>query len=129
MSSPSPIVRLSLPLMTAVIAGLTLLALVLVVEIHGGIWRYAFFAIPAIVAVYYLNEYRKLPYEPYQFFPQRPAPVAVSSPTLTASVTASPEEDFEDPVEEADRIAAKGGTPAPAEDSAPAESSPPAPGD
>ena len=52
MSSPSPIVRLSLPLMTAVIAGLTLLALVLVVEIHGGIWRYAFFAIPAIVAVY-----------------------------------------------------------------------------
>ncbi len=72
MSSPSPIVRLSLPLMTAVIAGLTLLALVLVVEIHGGIWRYAFFAIPAIVAVYHLNEYPEAPVRAVPVLPAAP---------------------------------------------------------
>ena len=116
MSSPSRIVWLSLPAMMAVIAGLSIVALLLALHFQWGYWRIAFFAIPAVVAGYYLNEYRKLPYEPYRFWPQRPA-ATVAPATAPAAPTASPasaapeEEPFVDPVEEADRLAAAGDAP------------------
>ena len=122
MTHPSPIVRLPLPAMTAVIAGLTVVALVLAVKFPAwGLWRFAFFAIPAIVAVYYLNEYRKLPFVPYHFWPlpaETPAPVSGGATAADASA----EEPFEDPVEEADRMAAESETPTPTE----GDQSPPA---
>ncbi|MGA8663927.1 MAG: hypothetical protein WB809_02510 [Thermoplasmata archaeon] len=130
MTSPSPIVRLPLPAMTAVIGGLTVVALLLAVRLDWGIWRYALFAIPAVVAVYYLNEYRKLPYEPYHFFPQRRTTAATptAAPTPTASAAPAPaEEPFEDPVEEADRIAAETATRPTPEGEASPETTPSAP--
>jgi hypothetical protein len=127
LSTPSPIVRLSLPAMTAVIAALTVLALLLVFELHWGVERFGFFAVPVVVAIYYLNEYRKLPYEPQRFWPERAAaPAAAPSPAASPPAERGAEETFEDPVEEADRIAAQGGTPPGVEEPVP-ESTPPAP--
>jgi hypothetical protein len=125
-SSPSPIVRLPLVAMAAVLAALTLAALLIAVDPafrHWGWWRLGFFAIPVVVAVYYLNEYRKLPYEPWHFFPPQPSPAPAATPSPgaapasappatpapPAAVPAAPEEaaddePFVDPVEEADRL-------------------------
>ncbi|HLM90594.1 MAG TPA: hypothetical protein VK424_00840 [Thermoplasmata archaeon] len=128
MSSPSPIVRLSLPAMTAVIGGLTVVALLLAIRFDWGFWRYGFFAIPAVVAVYYLNEYRKLPYEPYHFWPTRAAPAPTPAPPTTATPIAPAavvEEPFEDPVEEADRLATETPPTSGPESESPTEPTPP----
>lgn len=135
MSSPSPIVRLPLAAMAAVLAALTVVALILASDSAfrpWGWWRLAFFAIPVVLAAYYLSEYRKLPYEPWHFFPTAPAlpPTASPTPAVTLSIPVSsepvvpasasvaappptetagadeppgPDEPFDDPVEEADR--------------------------
>jgi hypothetical protein len=151
-SSPSRIVRLPLVAMAAVLAALTLVALILATDSRfssWGWWRYGFFAIPLVVAAYYLSQYRLLPYEPWHFFPPQPeapvAPSTQSAPEPPAAGVASPpepaapglaagpasepssslassaqgetgaapadalspgdNEPFEDPVEEADRLA------------------------
>ncbi len=142
MTSSSPIVRLPLVAMAAVLAGLTVVALVLASDAafrHWGWWRLSFFAIPVVVAGYYLNEYRKLPYEPWHFFPPRPtpdpgpggspdAPPSPSTAPAAAPVAAAPptpppaadDEPFIDPVEEADRLSQERRVPEPdAPDSAP----------
>ncbi len=129
MTSPSRIVRLPLVAMAAVLAALTIVALILASDSafrSWGWWRLSFFAIPVVVAVFYLNEYRKLPYEPWHFFPPRPTPASAPAPppvpssppspppvpatapeVVAADVSPEPSEDepFEDPVEEADRLA------------------------
>lgn len=115
MSPPSVIVRLPLAAMAAVLAALTLVALILASDSEFGSWgwgRFAFFAIPVLVAVYYLTQYRKLPFEPWHFFPPRPTPEPTPAPDAAAPVTMTPsgaepsaDEPFEDPVEEADRLA------------------------
>ena len=129
-TSPSPIVRLPLPAMTAVIGGLTVVALLLAVRLDWGIWRYAFFAIPAVVAVYYLNEYpetalRTVPLLPAATDHGRDADGRAHSDGECGARSA--EEPFEDPVEEADRIAAETATRPTPEGEASPETTPSAP--
>jgi hypothetical protein len=89
------LLRVPLPVMATIIAGLALLVEVLGIEARLGVWSLALLAIPGALAVVYLLEYRTLPYEPWH---PRPAPTpATPSPE-------DDEEEFVDPVEEADRL-------------------------
>jgi hypothetical protein len=90
------LVRVPLPVMTVIIAGLALGVEVLGLAAGYGSWSLALLAIPSALAVAYLLEYRTLPYEPWH-----PAPRAAPS-TLAP---ADDHEEFIDPVEEADRLA------------------------
>jgi hypothetical protein len=80
---------LSLPVVTALLAALTL-GLVLLGRFFGlGTTTFFLLAVPFALAIAYLAWYRTLPYEP-----AHPVPAAEEED----------EESFEDPVEEADRI-------------------------
>lgn len=84
---------LSLPVVAALLAVLTL-GLVLAGKSWGlGAASFALLAVPIALAIVYLAWYRTLPYEPV-----RPRPA--SAPSLDRE---EEEELFEDPVEEADR--------------------------
>jgi hypothetical protein len=117
---PEPVlVRLPLPVMAALVGGLALVVEVLGIEARLGVWSLALLALPAALAIVYLLEYRTLPYEPWH--PPSAAPAAAPS---------EDEEEFIDPVEEADRLAQTGeGSGAPAATAGPAgpESDPEAP--
>ncbi len=105
------LVRVPLPVMTVIIAGLALGVEVLGLIAGLGSWSLALLAIPGALAVVYLLEYRTLPYEPWHLNP-RP------SPTLSPSAPTTEPEEFVDPVEEADRLDSTGSSGA-AADSAP----------
>ncbi len=87
------LIRIPLPVMTVVIAVLALGVEVLGLIAGLGARSLLLLFIPGALAVAFLMEYRKLPYVPWG--------------TRTESPPASdlPEEEFIDPVEEADRIA------------------------
>jgi hypothetical protein len=89
------LVRVPLPVMSVIIAGLALGVEVLGLQAGLGAWSLALLAIPGVLAVGYLLEYRKLPYEPWH-----PSPRV--APAATAPV--EDREEFIDPVEEADRL-------------------------
>jgi len=90
-------VLLSLPVMAVVVAAITF-AVILVGQWFGlGTYTLVLLAIPVAVAVGYLAWYRTLPFEPGPPKSSPGAPVAESDP-----------EPFEDPVEEADRLAEEG---------------------
>ena len=91
------LVRVPLPVMTVIIAGLALGVEVLGLVAGLGSWSLALLAIPGALAVVYLLEYRTLPYEPWHLNP-RP------SPAVPASAPMAEPEEFIDPVEEADRL-------------------------
>jgi hypothetical protein len=93
------LVRIPLPIMTVIIAGLALGVEVLGLVAGYGQWSLALLAIPGVLAAAYLLEYRTLPYEPWHPAPRRPQP----APTL-APAPGADEEEFVDPVEEADRL-------------------------
>jgi len=111
-----PFSLLSFPVVTVLLAGLTLGLLVL--GFYWGLGRATIFllAIPIALAVVYLAWYRTLPYVP-------PRPVTGDGSS------AEDGEPFEDPVEEADRLdTAKDGTEVPEErDDASPETAPEAP--
>jgi hypothetical protein len=90
-STPSAIARLPLAVMAAILAALTLGALVVAADSRlnsWGWWRFGFFAIPVVVAVYYLTQYRKLPYERWYFFPRPETPP--SAPAGGSGTTVAP---------------------------------------
>lgn len=89
------LVRVPLPIMTVIVAGLALGVEVLGLVAGYGSWSLALLLIPGALAAAYLLEYRTLPYEPWH-----PAPRATPAPARLAE---DPEE-FIDPVEEADRL-------------------------
>jgi hypothetical protein len=89
------LVRIPLPIMTVIVAGLSLVVEVLGLVAGYGSRSLLLLFIPGALAAVYLLEYRTLPYEPWH-----PAPRAVPAPAV---VTEDPEE-FIDPVEEADRL-------------------------
>jgi hypothetical protein len=108
------LVRIPLAVMATIVAGLALGVEVLGLAAGYGPWSLALLAIPAALAVAFLLEYRKLPYEPW-----RPPRASVAPPT-----PAEPEEEFVDPVEEADQLEhpsapPEGTAPAPPESGAP----------
>lgn len=110
--------RLPFSIMVAVIAAVALGAEFLGIELKLGIWSLVLLLVPAVLAAVYLSEYLKLPYDP---------PPARSRPAASATTTSLEDEEFVDPVEEADRLdraspdaageasAPEGSGPAPAE--------------
>lgn len=92
---PGPLARVPFPIMIGVVAGLALLVEYLGVDLKFGLWSLALLVIPAALALAYLIEFRRLPYEP-------PAarPASGSAPQLRSVLDDEP---FVDPVEEADR--------------------------
>lgn len=89
---------LALPVV-AVLIGVLTLGLVLLGRFLGlGIYTLALLALPIGLALAYLVWYSKLPYEPRR----------VSGPAA-APFTPTPDEPFEDPVEEADRLDTRSG--------------------
>ena len=124
-ASPSWLGRIPLFAMAVVVAGVMLIVVLLWTSAllrSWGDYRFGLAAIPLLLAIAYVNEYRKLPYEPW---PPRPAPaapapaaipVAESPPPTAAASAAAEEEPFEDPVEEADRLAADPTAPPPGDD-------------
>jgi hypothetical protein len=91
------LVRLPLPLMTIVVAILALVVELLGLAAGLGRWSLALLVIPGALSAAYLLEYRTLPYEPWRP-PVRPTPAPVPTPAP------EPDEEFVDPVEEADRL-------------------------
>ena len=81
---------LSLPVIAGLLAGLTLLLLLLGRYYDLGTLTFALLAVPVVLAVGYLAWYRTLPYE-------RPRPRPRPEPVV------EDDEPFDDPVEEADR--------------------------
>ncbi len=89
------LVRLGLPVMSVILAGLSLGVVVLGVAAGLGGWSLALLVIPGALGAVFLLEYRQLPYEPWH-----PGPRA--APAVPAA--GGEEEEFVDPVEEADRL-------------------------
>jgi hypothetical protein len=84
----------SLPVFVGLLAVLTL-GLILIGKYLGlGVDSFFLLAIPFVLAIVYLDRYRRLPYGGPRARPQG----------LAAELSSSDEETFEDPVEEADRI-------------------------
>jgi hypothetical protein len=89
------LVRIPLPVMTVVVAGLALGVEVLGLVAGLGSRSLLLLVIPGLLAAGYLLEYRTLPYEPWH-----PSPRSVpATPAATEDA-----EEFIDPVEEADRL-------------------------
>lgn len=84
---------LALPVVAVLIGLVTIGLLFLGRFLNLGIYTLLLLAVPIALAVAYLVWYSRLPYEPWR-------PPA----TIAAPVAAAPEEPFEDPVEEADRL-------------------------
>jgi hypothetical protein len=93
------LLRVPLPVMTVIIAGLALGVEVLGLVAGLGRWSLALLAIPGVLAAAYLLEYRTLPYEPWH-----PAPRRAASAPAASLTPGTEEEEFVDPVEEADRL-------------------------
>jgi hypothetical protein len=85
---------LSVPVVAALLAALTLGLILLGSYLGLGPDAFFLLAVPVVLAVVYLAWYRTLPYEAPR---TRPNPTGPSAPSTD-------EEDFEDPVEEADLI-------------------------
>ena len=108
--------RIPLFAMAVGLAGAMLVLVVLWAGPYLRSWgdaRFALVALPVLLAAVYLNEYRKLPYEPWHWgtspVATGPAPASAPPPAMVATepgaVPAPPaEEPFDDPVEEADRL-------------------------
>jgi hypothetical protein len=88
------LVRIPLPVMATILAGLALGVEVLGYEARFGAWSLVLLALPAALAVAFLLEYRTLPHDAG---PRRTKPTPAPAPE-------PPEEEFIDPVEEADRL-------------------------
>ena len=106
-------------IMAVLVAGLALLVEVVGFEFGLGLYSLAFLAIPILVVVVYLVEYRKLPYVPPT--PASPRPVAPGPGTVPVDATDAP--DFVDPVEEADLLES-GGAEVPGAEAAPSDAEP-----
>jgi hypothetical protein len=89
------LVRIPLPVMTVIVAGLALGVEVLGLVAGYGSWSLALLLIPGALAAAYLLEYRTLPYEPWH---------SASRAAPAPSVAPDDPEEFIDPVEEADRL-------------------------
>ncbi len=87
------LIRIPLPVMAVLIAILALGVIVLGLIAGLGARSLWLLFIPGLLAVAFLLEYRKLPYVPWGSRPASPAAADL------------PDEEFIDPVEEADRIA------------------------
>ena len=86
---------LSLPVVAVLIGALTAGVVVLGRWLNLGVYGLLLLAVPIAIALAYLVWYSKLPYEP-------PTPRARPA-APGAAAEATPDEPFEDPVEEADR--------------------------
>jgi len=97
------LVRVPVVMMAAIVGGVVVLVEALGIVAGLGLWSLGLLVIPGALAVAYVLEYRTLP-EPE---PEPPVP----APGPAGPLSPGDEEEFVDPVEEADRLSQRPATP------------------